>query len=112
MKNTFSVTFEVVTPESAENGDVESSGLEGENLSFADAVRYATGESTPRFAKGYIAEPNDSRIEHARWITFYNVEQGTRRYYATGEEVNRSIHFPESLTPSSRARICRYFGAR
>lgn len=92
----FDVTYDVVTPESAEYGDVEECGFVATNLSLTEALR-AMGNTED------AVDANDSRRECARWITAYRVEEDFR----TGAIESRSIHFPDNLTPSTRARICR-----
>jgi hypothetical protein len=93
----FSVTFEVVTPESAENGEADSSGYAIEGASLREALdALGCGEGG--------VEANEYPIEDPRWITAHDVER------ATGETENRSLHFPDSVTPSTKIRICRLLG--
>lgn len=47
-------------------------------------------------------QPSDSEWSHARWVTAYGSMD-----YIDGTTENRSIHFPERMTASSRARVCR-----
>lgn len=47
-------------------------------------------------------EPNCSDWNRAEWITAYGSMD-----YISGETEHRVICFPHSLTPSTRARVCR-----
>lgn len=102
MKNSFNVTYETITPESAENGEADSSGFMLENGSLREAwdiVRWG--------CEGGV-EANEWPMQSPRWVTFYSAE----RDYRTGEETNYSVHFPGNITPSSARRLARFLGAR
>ena len=99
----FNVTFETISPESAEHGDVEESGFYAENCKLRDAVEYL----------GYPADGLEADCYPAggaRWITAYDVNNGTREYYESGTVENRSLHFPDSMTDSSKMRLMRLLG--
>jgi len=101
----FNVTFEIVTPESAEYGEAESRGFIGRDMALRDAVA-AFHETRTSQVDGVTAiEPNDSRIDSARWTTIINGME-----YLTGACESRSIHLPESLTGATRRRLCRLLG--
>lgn len=96
----FRVTFEVVTPESAEHGDAESRGYVAAPDSTEVEMRlrsalYSLGWSEQGF------EPSQYPGNGFRWITAYAVE------HAGDSEESRSLHIPDHVTPSSRARILR-----
>ena len=55
-------------------------------------------------------EASDSH-DNARWLTFNNWNAGTREHIETGIEEQRALHIPENITPASRKRIARLFGA-
>lgn len=105
MRANFSVTFERVTPESAEHGEAESSGFIDEGLRLRDALKLCSGA-----AGG--CEASDSNVSGARWLTFYKTNDCTRDAFETGAEESRSLHFPESLTSATRKRIARLCGIR
>ena len=105
----FNVTFERITPESAENGDVESRGFIAEDRNLRDAVYYVCGFSDPSYLPQ--CESDEWPVRAPRWFTFYKTNDGTRDYYETGAEENRSIHVPDNATPSSRRRLARLFSA-
>jgi hypothetical protein len=102
MKNAWKVTYETITPESAENGETEDSGFLLENGSFRGAMAL-----TYEYRCEGGIEANNSSIENARWFTWYK----TNEDYATGETENRSLHIPDHITRASRLRIARLIGA-
>jgi hypothetical protein len=94
----FSVCYEIVTPESAEDGEAAATGFFLEDVSLRDAlaaVRALTPSSDP-----FDAE--DARL----WYT----EIDPDRNWRTGEEETRSLHLPRNLTSSTRRRIARLLG--
>lgn len=98
----FNVSFEIVTPESAEHGEAESLGWIIQDCDLRTAIDQ-TGQTRTSQVDGVEAiEPSDSRHESARWITVHNGME-----YLTGTNESRSLHFPESMTPASRARLCK-----
>jgi len=93
----FSVTFETVTPESAEQGDVEEQGFVCQQVDLREAFE----------------EIGNTAMEHdgsMRWFTNYEYGNGTRAYYEQGLEESRSLHLPDSTTNASRIRIARLLG--
>ncbi len=95
----FNVTYEVITPESAEHGDAEDRGFELKDCSLREAIDYMCGE-------GGI-EGNSSVPEYCNWITAYKADYD----YETGAETSYSLHFPDNMTVSSRIRVMRLVGA-
>lgn len=92
----FNITYETITPESAEHGESLDSGFYMENITLREAYDFLRWE-------GYC-EASDSNITTARWLTFYGEQS-----FSTGEQVNYSLHFPEKLSRYSRSRIARIF---
>lgn len=101
----FSVTFEIVTPEYAEMGDAEERGFIGESLTLREAFEAVNGTRTSRVDCVQSVEPSEWPCVAPSWATVTNGME-----YETGAYESRSIHFPESLTPSTRRRICRALG--
>ncbi len=97
----FNVTYEIVTEESAENGEAEDCGFAGENLGLREALDL-TVQTESNLCEQTCIEASDSTIGTARWFTVYNSAT-----YDTGVQENRSLHIPDGVTPSSRARIFR-----
>ena len=98
----FSVTFEVLTPQSVENGEADSYGYEIESASLREAL------DVLGYGEGGV-EASEYPVEDPQWVTAYDVTRD-RAYWERGETVNRSLHFPDSVTPSSKIRICRLLG--
>jgi hypothetical protein len=92
----FSVTFERITEESAENGDFEEKGFELRNVTLREALGFL------RWQGGHV-EANCYPVRAPRWFTWYCESD-----YRTGETTNYSLHLPASLTEASRQRIARY----
>lgn len=96
----FRVTYEVVTPESAEHGDAESRG-------YVQPGEWRTDDAgdagmTLREAKR-LAHPQE---DCGRWWC----EVDGRTDYRTGAVETRSIHPPANITASSYARVARVLG--
>ena len=97
----FNVTYEIVTPESAENGDVDESGFIAENVSLRDALALVSKNGVE------CVECDSSPCSHPRWITVMNGME-----FETGAQESRSLHIPDGVTASTARRIARLMGAR
>lgn len=93
----FDITYERITPESAENGDCAESGFHMEQVTLREAFDVLRNADT--------AEANEYPVRAPDWITFYEVEQD----FATGEVTNMALHFPRHMTRASRIRVCKLF---
>ena len=93
--NSYSVTYDIVTPESAENGDVAEAGYVAENVSLRDAIDEVGG----------VCYEHNGGYE---WFT--NCEYNLN--YGTGTQESRSLHLPDGITGASRVRIGRLLGVR
>lgn len=103
----FRVCFEIVTPESAADGEAAERGVVGDFESLREALEAWNGygchvecDSAP----ASVANP-------PRWFTAYGVNDGTREYYETGAEESRSLHFLRPVSPHSAVRVARLVGA-
>lgn len=101
----FSVTYEIVTPESAEIGDADERGFIDENVSFREAIELVQLTRTCDIGGIVCIEADSSNIESARWFTVYNGAE-----YETGAHESRSLHIPDHVTSASRRRIARVLG--
>ena len=101
----FNVTFEIVTPESAENGDAEERGYIAEGVSLRDALALVSETRTSHVDGVTAIEANECPVTAPNWITVYNGME-----FLTGANESRSIHFPDNMTASSRCRIARLMG--
>ena len=97
----FDVAYEIVTDESAEHGEAETHGLIG-TFSLRVAISELFATRTCHVGGIVAIETSDSDIGQARWISVYNA-----REFLTGAQESRSLHFPETLTASSRRRLVR-----
>jgi hypothetical protein len=107
MSKNFSVTFERWSHDDAEAGDTDDRGYVIEDCSLTDAIHQGLECHVPSWAGA--CEPSDSRAGCERWLTFYRWNDGTREYYETGTEEQRSLHIPDHVTAASRRRIVRLF---
>ena len=107
----FSVTFERFLPhaDDVEICEADESGFEIENVSLGDAMRYGLEYSSPAQA-GYC-EPNSYPARGVRWLSFPTWNECTHDDICHGIKESRALHIPDSVTESSRARICRLFRA-
>lgn len=103
----FNVTYEITTPESAENGDSEETGFIVQDVGLREAIEAVQGTRTSGVDGVECIEANDSDIGAARWITVSNGME-----FETGATESRSIHIPDNVTRASRIRIARILGAR
>jgi len=92
----FTLTFERITPESAEQGDVAERGVLAEGVSLREAFEHLW------YAEGGV-EASEWPVQCPRWLTGYE----THHCSDTGAIGNVSMHFPESVTAASRRRIYR-----
>lgn len=108
-RSRFRVTYDIVTPESAENGDTAENGFVlpgGYHVDVATAIADTEGdyEMDLRTALNYVCPQENS----GRWFT----ECDGRENYRTGEHETRSLHPPRSITASSYRRLCKLFKIR
>ena len=93
----YQVTYELITPESAEQEDAADRGYYGRDLTLRQAAEDISGAEG-----GY--DPDSwpiSRQSPPRWITGYRITED----YGSGAVENRSLHIPPGVTP-------RLFGIR
>ena len=103
----FMVTYEIVTDESAENGDAQERGFVAENTSLRGAIDGLSAASNSCELASIDADSWPiSRDNPPRWITYQY-----SRDWQSGEFESRSIHFPRGITGSSAIRIARLLGA-
>lgn len=103
----FAVTYEIITPESAEQGDAEERGYISQGVTLREAIQDVHATRTSQVSGVECIEANDSNPANARWITVYNGSE-----YLTGAHESRSLHMPDSLTGASRARLVRLVEGR
>jgi hypothetical protein len=105
----FTVTYAITTPESAEDGEHAEIGTIGTELALRDAIDAVQSTRTNRVDGVECIEPDSSGfIRAAPW--FVTVTNGME--YETGAYEQRTLHMPDSLTAATRRRIARMVGAR
>ena len=107
----FRVTFDVVSPESAESGDTERNGfLTAQGWEFAqqDFSTWAEWQAftAPQMTLKEAVNLCGSLENSGSWLT----EADGSQDYRTGEETRKSIHPPRNISPASYARLCRALG--
>jgi hypothetical protein len=107
----FSVTFERYLPhdDGEDVCDADERGFVIEDVSLRDAMRLGLEYSRPAWSGD--CEPDSYPARNVRWLTFHNWNESTRENIEQGIDEQRSLHFPQHITESSRRRICRLFGA-
>ena len=103
----FNVTYDIVTPESAEHGDYDEIGYIANAVSLREAIDLLFETRTCECDGVASIEPSCSMISEARWL---NVVNGME--FLTGAVEARALHFPEEITGSSRKRIMVLCGVR
>ena len=97
---TIGTTYELITDESASEGESEEQGWEVEKANwqpgmlreFLDEFRY------------YFIEPSSSYVDKHTWWTAYDVNEGTREFYEDGIYKNLSLHI-NGATDATMRRI-------
>lgn len=99
----FHITYDIVTPESAADGDFASSGYLAPGGWHVDLTAhpddYDAVGFTLREALRYLSGLENS----GRWFSEIDPERDSRN----GSEEYRSLHPPRNITPSSYRRLCR-----
>ena len=96
----FRVTYDIVTPESAEQGDTAEAG-------FVQPGGWHTEDS-----EGMSLRQAISLCGCLEDVGSWFVECDGRMDYRTGAEERRSLHPPRNVTPASYARLKRLLGVR
>lgn len=107
----FSVTFAqyFLHDDSEDVCEPDARGFVVEDVSLRDAMSLGLEYCEPSWAGA--CEPDSYPARGVRWLTFHNWNDCTRDQIERGIHEMRSLHFPDSLTESSRRRICRLFNA-
>jgi len=98
--NVFSVSYAIVTPDSAEHGEAESRGFISVSVSLRDAIADLF-ETRTSMCDGF-----QSIDAQTHWIEVVNGME-----FETGAYEERSLHIPDNVTESSRKRIAKICGA-
>jgi len=101
MKARFTVTYEVITPESAADGDAAERGFVASDGAPVDDRALMTLREALAIAGSF---PEDAGA--CRWFSSYPETD-----YTTGAETIYSLHVPATITASSARRVARVVGA-
>lgn len=97
----FDVTYEIVTQESAEQGDAEERGYIGQALTLRaaiDEVRSTRTSAVDGVSYIHADSPDD---------TYRTIVIGNGMEFETGAQEARSLHIPREVSVYSYARILR-----
>jgi alcohol dehydrogenase class IV len=98
----FSITYDIVTEESAEHGDTADAGFIAENMTLRDAVETLFETRTSQVDGVSAIEASEYPVTCPQWVTVQNGME-----YLTSAYESRSLHFPNDMTAASRVRVCR-----
>ena len=101
----FNVTYEIVTPESAEHGDAEERGYIAKSVTLREALELVFETRTSQCEGVTAIEADEYPVSSPSWITVSNGSE-----YLTGASENRAIHFPDTMTAATRLRVARLMG--
>jgi hypothetical protein len=101
----FNITYEIVTPESAEHGDAEERGFHLEDISFGEAM----GELDNLGLRGAHCEADSCPLSIDCPPRYFYFTEGTENY-ETGAFTYYALHLPRHVTPASRMRLARLLG--
>lgn len=106
----FRVTYEIVTPESAENGEAAEHGFVTPG-NWHDPIETALKEPPGAYDMSLREAMRLAYPQHdcGQW---WGEEGGDRMDYRTGAVETRSIHPPCNITPASYRRVTRLLGLR
>lgn len=102
----FSVSYEITTYESAENGEADERGVIDEGLTLRDAITEVHRTRANLVGHVEAIQSNAWPANRVRWITVHNSAE-----YETGARESRTLHIPDTITPASSRRIARLVGA-
>lgn len=97
----FNVTYEIVTPESAERGDCAEQGFALEDAGLRDAIDSLFETRTSRVGGVAFGEVDDR-----------SARIGNGMEFETGAHETRTLHMPQPVTDSSRGRVSRLLDSR
>jgi len=103
----FSVSYSIVTEESAADGEAAESGMLGEGLSLREAVDLVRQTRTRHVGGVECVESDEWPMRSPRCVSVVNGME-----FETGASETRALHMPASISDASRRRIARLVGVR
>lgn len=104
---TFNVTYEIVTPESAEHGESDETGFIVEGGTLRDAVKELHATRTCHVGGVESVEADSSPCVHPRSVRVVN-----GREFLTGAVESRTLHIPAEVSQGTARRIARLAGVK
>jgi hypothetical protein len=111
----FTVTYEVITPESSEHGDVAERGFvahDGSQCNLGNRSGVLAGrlkDACSMRLRDAVSLINTAALDD--WHGWIGEADG-RQDYRTGAWERRALHPPQDITPSSYGRLVRLLDAR
>ena len=105
----FAVTYEIVTPESAERGDADERGYVWETATLRDAIQDVRRTRTAQCdgVESVETDRDPCIVGRVRAVTITNGAE-----FRTGASESRTLHIPDSVTLATSRRIARLLGVR
>jgi len=103
----FSVTYQIVSQESAEQGEAEEQGYISQDIGLREAMADLFETRTSHCAGVECVECDDWPVIAPRLIIVSNGLE-----FKSGDCESRSLHIPEQVTAASRRRIARLCGVK
>jgi hypothetical protein len=103
----FSVTYSLVLPGSAEQGDFAECGDIARHVGLREAIQHVMETRTSAVDCVESIEADSWPCSRPRWLTVANGAE-----FETGAYESRSLHIPPHVTPASARRIARLLGVR
>lgn len=98
----FAVTYDIVTPESAEHGDTAEAGFYSRGgWKHEDRSEWTLREVVSEFGRNSLEDGGTS---------FYSID--SEQNYRTGESTSYAVHPPDNITAASYARVRRILAWR
>jgi hypothetical protein len=104
MTPAFRVTYDIVTPESAAHGDIESAGFLDANGDPAAMLN--TSRPPAMRLRQAVALMGGAIEDSGHWFS----EADGRPDYYSGAEERRALHPPRNITAASYGRLARLLG--
>lgn len=96
----FNVTYQLISPESAEDGDCAESGFICQDMGLRDAMAALFETRTSHCGGVESIETDEWPVRRPRWISVSNGAE-----FQTGWQESRSLHLPANITAASAIRV-------
>lgn len=112
----FTITYDIVTPDSAEHGDVAEMGFVDARDNLCELQPHMCGPDAAAFKAQFGLRLRDAVeligcVETDAAMESYYETDG-RSDYRTGAETRYALHLPDNATTASRKRVARLLRSR